>query len=1135
MWVINKRVARSIRSNISHWAAIILLIVLGVYLIVSFLASSAIMINNNNDGFRDYKGRQGRFTTVAELSDEEVKYISDIGLDIENECFIDYYGDNDHLIRIWPNRDKVDLVFCDSGRIAEKDDEIVLEKIYAKLNGIGIGDSINVGGTQFKVCGIGGSIGTQYLYSDSVANIDTKSFGSGYVTRPAYDKLRINGNKQSSETYRYSYIKHSSDITDQQIEERIKSIDFDTTRITDKFFIEMLDELTKTKVDLENTINDLNQVCKDLDQASSDFGNGTEEVNKAAKAFNDGVEELVSGIKELNDGANELTANSKTLRDGADTIFNFVLSNSQTQLRDNGINVTLTKDNYKTVLSQIDTSSISSEAVSMVSTVESSLSDIEAFYNGVVSYTEGVDTVASGSGQLSSGMDQLKTASDQIKAGIGTAASVPELSGMLDPLNQNYQNFDAGLAEARSGAHDVANGLNAVSANSDSLRNGARQVLQAVLDTASSQLRSAGINEGLNIDSYSSQLQGIRSNIAGNTTAQVQASVNELITTLDSFNQFYTGLNAYIDGTDKLKDGINELYEATPELSENSKALYETSNDFVGYSRDLKQGTADLRDGVNSFAENMDELDEMFDVDITLLEGHIPLTTRTGLLITAESLKTYGVICGWIVLIIVIYVLSVFISRDIEDESAIIGTFYSMGIKKKELLRHYCVLPVVLSFAGGLIGTILGYSPIGVDMQLGVMADLYSVPELVKVIEPAAVITGVFGPPIAAFIITILVVNKKLSRSPLSLLRHEKKIKKIKNIESKKMSFLSLFRLKQMISESGTCIIVFIGLFFSVLLLTLAMDMGLGYKRLADSVKDTASFDTMTILRFAPDEVPESCETAYVESYDIAGMSDDSSITLIGISDDSSSFGFSVKDNKTNSVLISNAIARKFGLHKGGRLTLLNDTDHRYYTFDIDGVADFTGGLYAFMRLDDMRSYFGQEDDYYNALFSDGEVDTESGRISSVITKESLIKSADSQSSSNSSVSIILLIVSALTFIVIVYLMIKLMIDKVAMNISLMKVMGYHRNEIKKLYIDGNFYVILVSSLICIPLCKNLVDNNLIELLMNGIAYGLDVHFDFYIYILLILVILLLYFAVTLVIRRRIDKISLSDILKNRE
>lgn len=1134
MWVINKRVARNIKSNIAHWAAIILLIMLGVYLIVSFLASSAIMLKNNSDGFTDYKGRQGRFTTAAELSDEEISYISDLGLDIQNECCIDYYSDNDHLIRIWRNRDKVDLVFCDKGRIAESDDEIVIEKIYAKLNGIKIGDSVNVGGVQMTVCGIGGSIGTQYLYSDSVANIDTKSFGSGYVTDAAYRELSVKGNRQSSETYRYSYIKHSSDITDQQIEDRVKSIEFDTSRITDRFFIEMLDELTKTKVDLENTISDLNQVCKDLDQASGDFDNGTKEVNKAAKAFNEGVDELVSGIRELNDGAKELTANSKTLRDGADTIFNFVLSNSQSQLRDNGINVTLTKDNYKTVLSQVDTGSLSSEAVNMVSTVEASLSDIETFYNGVLSYTEGVDTVAGGSGQLSSGMDQLKAASDQIKAGISTAASAPELGGMLDPLDQNYQGFDASLAEARSGAHDVADGLNAVSANSSSLRGGARQVFQAVLDTASSQLRSAGINEHLSIDSYASQLQGIRSSIGGNTSAQAQASVNELIATLDSFNQFYTGLNAYIDGTDKLKDGINELYEATPELAENSKALYDSSNDFVNYSRDLKDGTADLREGVSSFSENMDELDEFFDFDITLLTGHIPLTTRTGLSITAESLRTYGVIIGWIVLAIVIYVLTVFISRDIEEESAVIGTLYSMGVKKRELLAHYCVLPVVLSFIGGVIGTLLGYSPIGVKMQLSVIGDLYSVPELVSRIDPAAVAAGVLGPPILALIITILVVNKRLSRSPLSLLRHEKKIKRIRNIESKKLSFLSRFRIKQMISESGTCMVVFVGLFFSVLLLTIAMDMGLGNMRLADSVRNTTSFDTMTMLRYAPEEVPEGCETAYAESYDIAGF-DESSVTVIGIADDSEQFPFSVKDNKENSVLISTAIARKFGMHKGGRITLYNDTEHRYYTFDIAGTADFTGGLYMFMRLDDMRSYFGQKDDYYNVLFSQGEADTESGRIAGVITKESLIKSADTQVSTNRSVAAILLIVAALTFVVIVYLMIKLMIDKVAMNISLMKVMGYHRKEIKKLYIDGNFYVVLISALIAVPLCKSIVDGSFHDLFMSSISYGLDLHFEFYVYILLIAVILLLYFAVTLVIRRRIDKISLSDILKNRE
>ena len=41
------------------------------------------------------------------------------------------------------------------------------------------------------------------------------------------------------------------------------------------------------------------------------------------------------------------------------------------------------------------------------------------------------------------------------------------------------------------------------------------------------------------------------------------------------------------------------------------------------------------------------------------------------------------------------------------------------------------------------------------------------------------------------------------------------------------------------------------------------------------------------------------------------------------------------------------------------------------------------------------------------------------------------------------------------SFAIVMYLMIKVMIDRSAQNIALMKVFGYRKKEIKKLYLEG--------------------------------------------------------------------------------
>ena len=74
------------------------------------------------------------------------------------------------------------------------------------------------------------------------------------------------------------------------------------------------------------------------------------------------------------------------------------------------------------------------------------------------------------------------------------------------------------------------------------------------------------------------------------------------------------------------------------------------------------------------------------------------------------------------------------------------------------------------------------------------------------------------------------------------------------------------------------------------------------------------------------------------------------------------------------------------------------------------------------------------------------------------------------------SMVITITIVSTLIFILVMYLMMKVMIDRSAYSISLMKVFGFRTREIRKLYLDGNFYIVLVSAIVNIPLSKAIMD-----------------------------------------------------------
>lgn len=103
------------------------------------------------------------------------------------------------------------------------------------------------------------------------------------------------------------------------------------------------------------------------------------------------------------------------------------------------------------------------------------------------------------------------------------------------------------------------------------------------------------------------------------------------------------------------------------------------------------------------------------------------------------------------------------------------------------------------------------------------------------------------------------------------------------------------------------------------------------------------------------------------------------------------------------------------------------------------------------MDIDSARDLFGEQDDYYNTIFSNKDLKIPSGRLYATTTKEDIEKSADVFMQMMVSMVITITIVSTLIFILVMYLMMKVMIDRSAYSISLMKVFGFGQEKF------GNF------------------------------------------------------------------------------
>ena len=128
----------------------------------------------------------------------------------------------------------------------------------------------------------------------------------------------------------------------------------------------------------------------------------------------------------------------------------------------------------------------------------------------------------------------------------------------------------------------------------------------------------------------------------------------------------------------------------------------------------------------------------------------------------------------------------------------------------------------------------------------------------------------------------------------------------------------------------------------------------------------------------------------------------------------------------------------------------------------------------------------------------------------------------------------LLIVSSIIVFVVVMYLMIKVMIDKSSFHISLIKTFGYTDREVRKMYLDGNLLTIIISGLISVPLSRLIMQPCWLFLCSN-IAGGFNIHIPWYLYAGIYGLILGCYFIINGFLMIKLKKISPADILKNRE
>lgn len=147
------------------------------------------------------------------------------------------------------------------------------------------------------------------------------------------------------------------------------------------------------------------------------------------------------------------------------------------------------------------------------------LDSIDSLTDSLDDLTDAMGQLMDGSSQLYDGLCTLLEKSSELVTGID------KLAAGAKELKDGAGDLDAGAAKLQDGAAALYAGLNTLSSNNDTLNGGAKQVFEALLSTANTQIAAAGLNvPTLTIDNYAEVLNGVIASLDENAVYEAALS-----------------------------------------------------------------------------------------------------------------------------------------------------------------------------------------------------------------------------------------------------------------------------------------------------------------------------------------------------------------------------------------------------------------------------------------------------------------------------------------------------------------------------------------------------------------------------------------------------------------------------------
>ncbi|WML37653.1 ABC transporter permease [Clostridium sp. OS1-26] len=476
--------------------------------------------------------------------------------------------------------------------------------------------------------------------------------------------------------------------------------------------------------------------------------------------------------------------------------------------------------------------------------------------------------------------------------------------------------------------------------------------------------------------------------------------------------------------------------------------------------------------------------------------------------------------------------------RMLKREAPIIGTLYALGYKKREIMKHYLLYPLVISLLGGVIGTILG--TITLRPMISYYVSYFNIPVGSLSFNVNYLIISVLLPVIFLIIFSYFVVNKSLKDSPVELMRGGKKKNKVGFIERRikldKLSFNTKFRIRELLRSIPRSAFLLLGVIMATMLLLMgfAAKSSMDYL-IKDSFSEAFKYNYQYVFNSVQNGKPEKGE-AFSEIPFALKSDNKLTFTVYGVSPNSQYISFKDKAGnvlKSDRVIITRPLADKLNIKPKDTAKVINRLDSKEHNITVDSIAETYVGEYIYIPLDKLNDMLGFPSVSYTGLWSSEKIDIPENKLLAAVTVDDMRNAFNTMTRPLQAVIGGIAFMSFIIGLIVIYVVTSLIIEENKETISLMKVLGYRKKEIYSLILNSSSFIVVIGYILGVSLLLASL-----SAMFKSITKNMSVSFPVtinYIYVLVgFIIIYLTYELSKLLSRRKITRISMAEALKSR-